>query len=385
MTGSLQTKKNRPYWYMVIDVVENGKRKQQWISTKLPIKGNKRKAEKMLENFHATVKDVNDNTSKANTLFVDLIREWLESIENRVEATTYEKYVAVVDSQIIPYFDKLQIMVKDITEKTIQCYINEKFKNGRIDNKGGLSAKTLRHHRNIISQVLDVAVRRTLLLSNPCKFVNMPKKQRYDYKFYTKEQINKMLLLMNAEEIFPVIKTTVSFGLRRSECLGIKWNSIDFENERLVIRSTVVSLKGQSFVERKSTTKNVTSHRSFHIPLMLEMFKRLQEEQLQNERDFGRCYNKNDYVFKRVDGSPYTPDYVTAQFANLLMKHNLPHIRFHDLRHSFASALIDLNYGIKDIQELLGHSSITQTADTYSHLESSRKAKILDDVSNAIG
>lgn len=99
---------------------------------------------------------------------------------------------------------------------------------------------------------------------------------------------------------------------------------------------------------------------------------------------FGDAYRKNDYVFKWDDGKPYPPDYVTNKFRKLLAKYNLPQIRFHDLRHSCASILIELGYNLKDIQEWLGHSDIDTTGNVYGHLTREHLNGIGDEICGEI-
>ena len=113
-------------------------------------------------------------------------------------------------------------------------------------------------------------------------------------------------------------------------------------------------------------------------PEALEIFKFSKCQETQNRIAFGRAYQDNSYVFKWSDGHPYSPDYVSKRFSTLLKKHNLPHIRFHELRHSCASMLLAMGWNLKDVQEWLGHSDIKMTANIYSHLDVGRKTNIAD-------
>ena len=174
----------------------------------------------------------------------------------------------------------------------------------------------------------------------------------------------------------PLIKITMLYGLRRSEVLGIKWDSIDFAQRRLTILHTVS--KVTKTVE-KDKTKNKSSRRSFPLSdETLEIFETLKEQEEENRLLFGRGYNRNDYVFKWPDGKPFAPDFVTRHFSNLLRNNGLPHIRFHELRHSCASLLLNNGSTLKDVQEYLGHSNIKTTADIYGHLDMMRKNQLSD-------
>ena len=127
---------------------------------------------------------------------------------------------------------------------------------------------------------------------------------------------------------------TALYGLRCSEVLGLKWNSINFAMQTLTIRHTVARV---TKVVEKNKTKNASSFRSF--PLTddaVRLFKILLQQEQIYRNHFGKNYIANDYVFTWEDGHPYSPDYVSHTFHKLLKKHDLPHIRFHDLRHPYV-------------------------------------------------
>ena len=243
----------------------------------------------------------------------------------------------MVNAHILPYFRNTNIRLIDVNRSVLQKYFIEKYENGRIDGKGGLSSTTLKHHRNIINQTLSLAVKNNLILSNPCQYVTMPKSERYNYDFYNLDEINSFLNSIKNERLFPLYFVTISFGLRRSEVLGIKWDSIDLENKKLTIKHTIVD--SYKIIE-KDSTKNQSSYRSFPLnEEIINLFVKLKNDEIQNKKLFGKEYIKNDYVFKMENGKPYFPNYITKQHAKILKKYGFRHIRFHDLRHSCASLL----------------------------------------------
>ena len=148
------------------------------------------------------------------------------------------------------------------------------------------------------------------------------------------------------------------------------------------IRHTVARV---TKVVEKNKTKNASSFRSF--PLTddaVRLFKILLQQEQIYRNHFGKDYIYNDYVFTWEDGHPYSPDYVSHTFHKLLKKYDLPHIRFHDLRHTCASMLLSEGYGLKDVQEWLGHSDIKMTANIYGHLDIRRKRSIANGLEQAL-
>lgn len=380
MTGSLTVKGGK--YYAVLNIYENGKRKPKWINSGLPEKGNKRKAEAFLREKIAEYERM-EGIVQTDILFADYIRHWLTHIARKVDEVTMQGYKTLADGHILPYFDQKKVPVRSLDHTMIQRYMDEKFQNGRLDGKGGLSPRSLRLHKNIISQALDLAVQSKLIPANPCQFVELPQNVRYESTFYNAKQLQDLFKAFQGDELLPLVKITALYGLRRSELLGLQWDSIDFERKTMTIRHTVSKV---TEVVAKDKTKNASSRRSFPLTAEAEaIFRRAKELEQQNRAAFGREYQENSYIFKWPDGHPYSPDYISHHFAKVLKKHGLPHIRFHELRHSCASMLLDMGFTLKDVQEWLGHSDIKMTANIYAHLDTARKSSIADSLANRFG
>lgn len=382
MTGSLHVKKDR--YYMVINYYNEGKRKQKWISTGLEVRGNKRRAERMLSD---TLRDLEVEKSHRETgtdvLFSDTVREWLELSRIRVDAITYQGYKVLADVHVIPYFEEKRIKLIDVDRSVLQQYINEKSSNGRVDGKGGLSASSMMLHKNVLYQTCKKAVLDGKIPSNPCEGVQIPKRERINYHYYSAEQITKLLKAARTDVLHPVILVTAVYGLRRSEVLGLQWDSVDFDNNMITIAHTVTKVSER--VE-KDKTKNKASHRSYPLlPDIKDMLMSIKSQENKNRSEFGLSYKENKFVFKWPDGTPFNPDYITHHFSKLLKQNDLPHIRFHELRHSCASIMIVSGMTLKDVQEWLGHSRIDVTADIYAHIDIQRKVSVGNKIATTIG
>lgn len=226
---------------------------------------------------------------------------------------------------------------------------------------------------------MNLAVQNKLLPSNPCQFVILPQINRYQSSYYNDRQLKELFTALHGDPLLPLIKVTALYGLRRSELLGLQWDSIDFENKTMTIKHTVSRV---TTVVAKDKTKNASSHRTFPLTAeALEIFRNAKEKETEHRLAFGSEYQSNNYVFKWPDGHTYSPDYLSHRFNDLLKKHHLPHIRFHELRHSCASMLIAMGWSLKDVQEWLGHSDVKMTANIYAHLDVARKNNIADSLS----
>ena len=377
VTVSLQ-EKNGVYQAVINYKDENGKRKQKWLSTKLKVKGNKRqaqaKAEELrleFENELNTKQMEKNNIVKTNILFIDFLKDWLNIVKQTIEPSTYTSYEQLVNDRITKYFTNNKIKLTDIQAIDIQEYYNHLFSEG-------LSANTVIHHHAIIRKALDYAFKMDVIPNNPADKVQRPKKEQYIGSFYNENELNELFEKSKDDPMNLMILVTSYYGLRRSEVLGLKWDAFDFENKTITIKHTIIiaKLDGKRQLVSKDRTKNKSSYRT--LPLIDDIADRLLEFKEQQEyfkKAFGKSYYKKDkdYVFVKPDGKLVRPDYVSEHFKILLNKLGLRHIRFHDLRHSCASLLLAKGIPMKAIQEWLGHSNFSTTANIYAHLDSNSK------------
>ena len=141
----------------------------------------------------------------------------------------------MANAQVIPYFDQSRLLLQEVTRADLQAFFDEKAARGRKDGKGGLSPSSLRQYKNIILQTLNEAVKNGMLQTNPCQFVELPKKQRYESSYYSADQLKTLFDAIQDDPIYPLVKISALYGLRRSEVLGLKWDSVDFTAGRLTI------------------------------------------------------------------------------------------------------------------------------------------------------
>lgn len=313
----------------------------------------------------------------ALTPFYDFAMQWLKTKENDIRRSTFESYEDACEC-MKGYIETHNWCVETLSSKDIRQFLE----NDRVNRRDKpLTVNTLKHKLCILNQILDYAVELELIRENPAKNVKLPKlgkDERFKGQFLSVEEANQMLTELKGTEIYPVIYLTLMYGLRRSEVLGLRWESIDFEKGSMMICHTVVRHKT---VIREDNTKNKSSRRTFFLfPEAREILQEVKTEQEKNRGLFGNTYIQSDYVFTQKDGKPYTPDHLVRMYQNAQETHNIRRIRFHDLRHSTASILYDAGMGLKDIQEWLGHSDIETTGNIYTHIARERQKLVMDKV-----
>ena len=382
MVAGHLSKKNG-YYYAVLNYTDElGKRKTKWFRTGLPEKGNKKKAEAFLAEIRREFQPPKTKIPNEDILVADFMEEWLEVIRMSVAIPTYASYCNMVRKAIVPYFREKGITLKELTTSDIEKYY--------IHESKRVSAATVIHYHANIHKALKYAVKHKLIASNPADQVERPKKTRYIGSYYDAEEVSQLLEVSKGSKLELPIMLAAFYGLRRSEVIGLKWNAVDFDRDTITIQHTVTScnVDGKRVMVAADTTKTKSSLRTLPlVPFVKERLLLLREEQKENRRLCGRSYNKEylDYVCVNEIGDLINPHCVTSDFPKLLEKHNLKHIRFHDLRHSCASLLLDNGVAMKQIQEWLGHSDFSTTANIYAHLEYKSKVNSANAMLNGLG
>ena len=431
VTGTIREKKG--LYYAVINYYgENEERKQKWFPTKLPVRGNKKKAEAILKqvlcefeipiskgekvNLCVNQKIQIENTGDAAIvnvksvisteaaedmslddfpkdqvqflLFSDYLKKYVPLTlkrKKKIEATTYSAYVGNINNPIAPYFEEKGITLGELTAEDIQDFYDVQLER--------VTANTVIHYHAIIRLALCYARKMGYIKENPIEEVDKPEKNQFVGKFYNSSELSEVIrLTKNTKLELPVIFGGF-YGLRRSEIVGLRWSAFDFENDVFYINHTVTTprIDGKLKIVAKDRAKTKSSLRA--LPLDAGVKKRLleiKEQQEAYQRKFKRSYSKEWAGYVMVDelGGLILPNYITSAFKHLLKKNELREIRFHDLRHTCASLL--LNKGktngvtLKDIQVWLGHSDFSTTANTYSHLDANSKVSSLNTLAGVV-
>lgn len=371
MVAGHLTLKNGRYYAVLNYRNAGGQRKTKWISLGLLEKGNKRKAEAELARLRAEFeppKEVGDLSS--DMLFADYLLEWLEIAKGRLAVATYSSYAAMIKKPVGPYFRQRNLTLRELEARHLQMFYSEMLRK--------VKPNTVIHYHAIIHSALKYAVKTDMLVQNVADRVDRPKKNSFQPVFLSAEEMQKMFEALRGTKLELPVLVAAFYGFRRGEVLGLKWDAIDFERGTIsVIRTvTTITVEGKQMEIEQQSAKTKSSLRT--LPLIgsfREYFLQVKEAQELNKQVCGNCYNHeyDGFVFVDELGDLMRPEYLTSYFPQYIQKHGCKRMRFHDLRHSCASLLLANGVPLKQIQEWLGHSDFSTTANIYAHLDYTSK------------
>lgn len=368
IAGHLQEKKG--LYYMVLSYKDkSGKRISKWLPTGLPVKGNKKRAEDMLMAARAEFV-AGEAAIDRDMPFSSYLVQWMEIARSTLKPNTAAGYASMIQNPIAPYFQQRGITLGGLQAVDIQMFYTSQLKR--------VSANTVIHYHAIIHRALKYAVKTDLIDVNPADKVERPRKDRFTASFYDGNEVNRLFQVARGTPLELPVMLAAFYGLRRSEVVGLKWDAIDFENKTIAIRHTVTACaeKGRRIEVAADTTKTASSRRTLPlVPAFQTKLAALKEQQEKNRILCGRSYCTDylGYVLVDAMGNRLKLSYISTAFPVLLKRSGLRPIRFHDLRHSCASLLLKNGVPMKQIQEWLGHSDFSTTANIYAHLDAGSK------------
>jgi integrase len=302
------------------------------------------------------------------------LENWLEQVyKPTVKLGSYRQYRSVVTVHLIPGLG--HIPLQKLTPEKIQAFYAQKLNDGK-------SPKMVQFIHAVLHQALENAVKWNLIPRNVAKLVTLPRVERYEAQTLTVEQVKRLLEVARGSRIEVMLLVALNTGIRRGELSALRWSDIDFENGLIFVRRTVTYVGGYGFVETEPKTKS--SRRKIAVSeKLLEALRTHRENQVQARLKAGEKWHEQGLVFCNIHGGFLFPEVVLDELHMLLAKAGLPKLRFHDLRHTMATILLESDVHPKKVQERLGHSSIKITMDTYSHVLPSMHqdvARKLDDI-----
>jgi integrase len=333
-------------------VLENGKRKSIYCKTQQEAIKAVRKANQD--------KDQGVLLSGEDQTLDTFLTSWLQdTIKNKVRARTHERYCELLQLHVLPILGKVQL--QKLLPQHLQKLYNQKLEEG-------YAPQTVKHIHRVLHRALGDALRWQLVVRNVCDAVDPPRVPKKEMQALTGEQALQFLEAAAGDPLEALYVLALTTGMRQGELLGLKWEDLDLALGTVQVRRTITRLTKKGFTV--SEPKTAKSRRKIHLTrLAIEALKRHRIRQNEAKLAAGPAWDEQGWVFCNKVGRPIeVGNMIRRSFRLILTKAGLPIIRFHDLRHSAASLLLSLGVHAKIVQELLGHSQISLTLDTYSHV-----------------
>lgn len=352
--GSLYWSQSEKTWIAEI-TLPDGRRKKKRSKDKQIVRD-------WLLEFRQSVKE-NRSLPDDRMTFGQLVSRYLSDVaKHTLKPKTYFIYEYLLFDHAVPEIGRLKLV--NLKPYHLQSLYSKKLEDG-------FSKKTVHHLHATIRRVLNEAVKWGVLYSNPCSQVTPPRADKTPPNVWTIDEAQRFLSAVSGHRWHAIYLIALTTGARRGEILGMEWQNINWSKGSISILRTVSELNGQIIISEPKTAK---SRRVVTLPkVVLDALK-------PNQKPSG-------LIFQTGKGTPIAPRNLVRHFHKVSDELGLPHIRFHDLRHTSATILLSKNVHPKKVQELLGHSSIVLTLDTYSHVipsMHSETAEKMDEIFNPI-
>ncbi len=299
-----------------------------------------------------------DYTKEGKYTVGQWLDEWFDAYAKvKVRASSHQTYKGYIENHIKPNIG--DIPIEKLTSLRLQKFYRKLLTEGRVprieseNQPKGLSAKTVRNIHQVISSAMSMAVKHKLILSNPAEGCELPKVEHREMRTIPAEQLGAFLREAKESGVYELYYLDLATGLRRGELLGLKWDDIDLDQGVIHVRRQVYRIDGEI---REVPLKTKHSYRS----------------------------KVSEYVFPSPTGGPISPDSVLHMLHRVLKRAGLPSMRFHDLRHSFATLALQNGVDIKTVSGMLGHFSAGFTLDTYAHVTTAAQKEAANTMRNVL-
>jgi integrase len=314
------------------------------------------------------------------------LNRWLtDSVKSSVRPLTYEQYAQHLRLYINPAIGQLQL--SKLTPQHVQAFINTKLKEG-------LSPRTVQITLFVLRRALEQAVKWDLVARNVAKLVDTPHAERPEIKPIVADQVQRFLQAVKGERLEAVFTVGLALGMRRGEVLGLRWEDIDFVGRTVSVKQAV-QRSGGRFAEGDGqrsklhfvTPKSFRGIRTLAMPdCVASALQSHRARQAEERLSVGSGWQDFGLVFTTRKGTPIEPRRVDTEFKRILKKAQLPEtIRLHDSRHFAASLLLAQGVHPRTVMEILGHSDISVTMNTYSHVVPELMRDAADKIDAAFG
>lgn len=300
-----------------------------------------------------------------------------------LKTTTLTLYRSLSERFIVPEIGHIKI--RELKPQHLNDLYTALAQEGRNKNGGKLSGKTILEVHRLLHTVLDQAVKECIIPFNTADRVEPPKAKKSDPVYYQPEEVEAILDALNGEpgQWRMLVLLLLVSGCRRGEVLGLKWENVSFEYNRIHICRNILYTKERGVYEDTPKTENSTRYISIPADIMAEL-RHHRAWQASERLRLGTYYENQGFVFAQDNGKPLHPCSVTSWLRKFSDRHGLPHLNPHGFRHTMASMLIYNGVDPVTVSHRLGHDQVSTTTDIYSHMISDADSRSADIIADAL-
>lgn len=293
---------------------------------------------------------------------------WLNEYTPNLKPRTKLTYDGYISNQIKPALGAVRLPM-------LNAHEIQKFYNGLQKGKDGsaaLSPKTIKNVHGVLHKALKQAVEIGYIKFNPADSCKIPRIKKADIKPLDEKEIAAFLHAIKGKPYEALFTVDLFTGMRQGELLGLTWDCVDFQKGTIFLYRQLQHIKGKY---QFSTLKNDKTRTITPAPFIMSMLKEVKRTQAEWKIRAGVLWQEGGFVFSNKLGGHLTHSTVYKKFKRIMKKLGLPEVRFHDLRHTYATAALQAGDDAKTVQETLGHFSVSFTLDTYGHITERMKAE----------
>lgn len=313
------------------------------------------------------------------------LKRWLvDAKSGNIKLSSLMTYEMMINTHIIPKLGKIPL--NKLTPMVIQQLLNEKAKQNNRYNKRRLSPQTIQMIRAILNNALRCAVKWNFLSRNPVEATEGPRIPRSQATAFEEEETTRFLKAIQGHRLECLFLMAITTGMRQGEILGLKWSNVDIETGLIRVEASLKHLGKRSGETYTLSSTKTHETRSVAIPaFVLEKMKAHKLRQHEEKRILGLIGTTESFVFTTQNGTPFYDANVRRYYTNILKQAKLRQIRFHDLRHSCASILLQSGMPISEVSRLLGHAQVATTLNIYSHVAKDSILRIAERMESTLG
>ncbi len=303
------------------------------------------------------------------------LEHWLEtSVKPPAKAyNTHRSYAKLVRLYLIPHLGRIPL--QQLGPQQVQAMMTALLTTGGKD-KTGVSPRTVAYARAVLRRALNQAIRWHVLAQNAAGLTDPPTQRTTEVQPFDPDEARAFLAAVKGHRQEALYTVALALGLRQGEALGLRWEDIDLDGQQLHVRKQIQRIEGTLQLVDVKTPK---SKRTIPLPITTVVALMAHRTRQAEERLFsGQHWREHGLVFPTMRGTPQDGNNVRVLFQRLVKGAGLPHQRFHDLRHACASLLIAQNVHPRIVMEILGHSNISITMNTYGHVLSQAQRDAVD-------